>query len=197
MLVRLSAASDHRFSVGVTPGLSRSRRLPVVVDALVLVESSVECWQGGPGRHRCTRICQLHRWHVDHPCQQRQRKQSVENGAQRKRIPVNCALGTYRASNHQKTYRHTGSEEDYTIYKTTIFVISLVKKAVCWWINDVNWKQFHWFTDIISWTDVLLNLRASQTCITWGGYLLGNKWRWLFKNALKCFCFRRISHEVN
>ena len=36
MLVRLSAASGHRFSVGVTAGLSRNRRLPVVVDALAL-----------------------------------------------------------------------------------------------------------------------------------------------------------------
>ena len=36
MLVRLSAASGHRFSVGVTSGLSRNRRLPVVVDALAL-----------------------------------------------------------------------------------------------------------------------------------------------------------------
>ena len=36
MLVRLSAASGHRFSVGVTPGLSRGRRSPVVVDTLAL-----------------------------------------------------------------------------------------------------------------------------------------------------------------
>ena len=37
MLVRLSAASGHRFSIGVTSGLSRNRRLPVVVvDALAL-----------------------------------------------------------------------------------------------------------------------------------------------------------------
>ena len=36
MLVRLSAASGHRFSVGVTSGLSRNRRLSVVVDALAL-----------------------------------------------------------------------------------------------------------------------------------------------------------------
>ena len=36
MLVRLSAAYGHRFSVGVTRGLSRSRRLPVIVDALTL-----------------------------------------------------------------------------------------------------------------------------------------------------------------
>ena len=36
MLVRLSAASGHRFSIGVTSGLGRDRRLPVVVDALAL-----------------------------------------------------------------------------------------------------------------------------------------------------------------
>ena len=36
MLVRLSATSGHRFSIGVTSGLSRDRRLPVVVDALAL-----------------------------------------------------------------------------------------------------------------------------------------------------------------
>ena len=36
MLVRLSAAFGHRLSVDVTPGLSRSRRLPVVVDAFAL-----------------------------------------------------------------------------------------------------------------------------------------------------------------
>ena len=37
MLVRLSVASGHRFSVCVTPGLSRSRRLSVIVDAY--------CWK--------------------------------------------------------------------------------------------------------------------------------------------------------
>jgi len=36
MLVRLFAASGHRFSVCVTLGLSRNRRLPVVADALAL-----------------------------------------------------------------------------------------------------------------------------------------------------------------
>ena len=36
MLDRLSAASGHRFSIGVTSGLSRNRRLLVVVDALAL-----------------------------------------------------------------------------------------------------------------------------------------------------------------